>query len=120
MSDKDESREVRIYMEAIVDAYDPEERALGWYYYLEDKIMFPFTADCIAVDKRTPLVSGARVKVLKMAGEDICEHDMFVDISWEGKTFAIPLAQVLPVKADDDTDEAVRDWHYWKAQGYLF
>jgi hypothetical protein len=120
MTEKDKSREERIYMEAVVDAHDSEERALGWYYYLEDKIMFPFTAECVVADKRTPLESGERVKVLKMAGEDICEYDMFVDISWKGMTFAIPLAQVLPVKADDDTDEAVRDWHYWKAQGYLF
>jgi ABC-type Zn uptake system ZnuABC Zn-binding protein ZnuA len=38
---------------------------------------------------------------------------MFVDILWKDKTLAIPLALVLPVKADVDTDEAVRDWHYW-------
>ena len=29
-------------MEAIVDANGPEEQAMGWYYYLEDKISFPF------------------------------------------------------------------------------
>ena len=39
MNVKDEIREERIHMEAIVDAYDPEERALGWYYYLENKIL---------------------------------------------------------------------------------
>jgi len=120
MREKDEAREERIHMEAIVDAYGPEEQAMGWYYYLEGKIMFPFTAECIAIDKRTPLESGERLKVLKMSGEDLCEHDMFVDISRKGKSLSIPLVQVLPVKADDDTDEAVRDWHYWKDQGYLF
>jgi len=120
MSDKDEAREERILTEAVVDAYGPEERALGWYYYLDDKIMFPFSAVCIDADKRTPLKPAERVKVLKMSGEDLCELDMYVDISWKGKSLSIPLAQVLPVKADDDTDEAVRDWHYWKAQGYLF
>ena len=36
MSKKDKTREERIYMEAIVDAHDPEERAMGWYYYLDD------------------------------------------------------------------------------------
>jgi hypothetical protein len=120
MSDKDNIREERIYMEAIVDAHDYEERALGWYYYLEDKIMFPFTAECSSVDKRSPLEPGEHVKVLQMSGESLCEHDMYVDIIWNGRSLAIPLAQVLPVNADDDTDEAVRDWHYWKAQGYLF
>lgn len=31
--EKDEEREYRITMEAVVDAYDRWERALGWYYY---------------------------------------------------------------------------------------
>jgi len=120
MTEKDKDREERIYMEAVVDAYGPEERAMGWYYYLDDKITFPFSAECIAPDKRTPLIPGERVMVLKMSGEDFCEHDMFVDTSFKGKLLAIPLAQILPVKGGNDTDEAVRDWHYWKAQGYLF
>ena len=94
MTEKDEAREERIHM-AIVDAYGPEEQAMGWYYYLDDKIMFPFTAECIAVDKRTPLEIGARVKALKMSGEDLCEHDMLVDILLNGKSLAIPLAQVF-------------------------
>ncbi len=44
---KDPIRESRIENEAIVDAYGPEEQALGWYYYLENKIRFPFQAQCI-------------------------------------------------------------------------
>ena len=30
-----------------MDAYGPEEQAMGWYYYLEDKIRFPFKAKCV-------------------------------------------------------------------------
>jgi hypothetical protein len=30
---KDSKREHRIAMEIIVDAYGPEEQAMGWYYY---------------------------------------------------------------------------------------
>ena len=30
MSDRDAVREERIHMEAIVDAYGPEEQAMGW------------------------------------------------------------------------------------------
>lgn len=36
---KDPIREVRIHNEAIVDAYGPQEQALGWYYYLENKLL---------------------------------------------------------------------------------
>jgi hypothetical protein len=38
---RDPVREDRIHSEAIVDA-GPEEQALSWYYYLENKISFPF------------------------------------------------------------------------------
>jgi Calcium binding len=34
---KNRIREERIHNEVIVDAYGPEEQALGWYYYLENK-----------------------------------------------------------------------------------
>jgi hypothetical protein len=34
----DEVREQRIAFEAIVDAYGPEEQAMGWYYYLDPKL----------------------------------------------------------------------------------
>jgi len=47
MIDHNEERERRIQDEAIVDAYGPEEQALGWYYYLETHMTFPFRARCI-------------------------------------------------------------------------
>ena len=40
--ERDEEREHRIHMEAIVDAYGTEEQAMSCYYYLEDKIAFPY------------------------------------------------------------------------------
>ena len=120
MKAKDEVREEQITMEVVVDAYDSGERAMGWYYYLDDKISFPFTAECAAVNKRTPLELGERVTVTQMAGEDYCEHDMLVDISWKDKSLAIPLSQLKPLDADDDSVEAIDDWHYWVEQGYTF
>lgn len=45
--ERDEEREERITMEIVVDAYGPEEQAIGWYYYLDDVLQFPFTAICI-------------------------------------------------------------------------
>lgn len=39
----DKSREERIDEEIIVDCYGEAERAMGWYYYLEDRLEFPFT-----------------------------------------------------------------------------
>jgi len=45
--EKDEAREHRIEMEIMVDAYGPEEQALGWYYYLDEKINLPFLASVL-------------------------------------------------------------------------
>ncbi len=45
--EKNQDREERISMEAVVDAYSPEEQAMGWYYYLEDKITNTFQGKCI-------------------------------------------------------------------------
>jgi len=120
MSKKDAAREERISMEVVVDAYDTEERAMGWYYYLEDRISFPFAAKCIAVDKRSPLELGERTTAVKMASQDYCEYEMYVEIPWKSRTLAIPLSQIKPLNADDDTTEAIGDWHYWKKQGYTF
>jgi len=49
---KDPVREDRIHNEAIVDANGPEEQVMGWYYYLDDKIRFPFQAKCIRSQSR--------------------------------------------------------------------
>jgi len=113
-------REERIQNEAVVDAYGPEERALGWYYYLQGKIRFPFQAKCIVAKAVSPLRKGEAVEVRCMAPEDACSSDMLVLIRWQGRSMAVPLSQLLTIKGDEATNEAIADWHYWVAQGYCF
>ena len=116
---QDPVREDRIHNEAIVDAR-PEEQAMSWYYYLEDKINFPFRARCLAANAVSPLRKGEAVEVLRMAVVDVCEHDMLVHIRWQGRQLAVPLSQLGAIDADVSTKEAIGDWHYWVAQGYCF
>ena len=71
-SKRDPVREERIHEEIIVDAYGPEEQAMGWYYYLEDKIRFPFKAKCVISKVTSPLRKGESVDVLGLAPEDTC------------------------------------------------
>jgi len=116
---EDPVREERIAMEIIVDAYDETEQAMGWYYYLDDHLRFPFTATCITERSISPLQAKDKVEVLEMAPEEECGHEMFVMIRWGKKKLAVPLSQLKPVRAtDDNTIEAVEDWHYWVRQGY--
>ena len=117
---KDPDREDRIHSEAIVDAYGPEEQAMSWYYYLENKIHFPFHAKCIASKATSPLRKGEMVEVRRLAPEETCTSDMLVLIRWQNRNMAAPLSQLAPIDPDESTAEAIGDWHYWVARGYLF
>jgi hypothetical protein len=117
---KDEARECRISMEVIADAKDQEEQAMGWYYYLDDKIHFPFTAKCIKVLAKSPLNEGECVNVIQLAPEDECIHEVFAEIEWQNRTLTVALVQLQPMDADEQTQEAVEDWNYWMARGYEF
>ena len=111
--DEDEERDKRIYEQIIVDSYGPEEQALGWYYYLEGTLQFPFKARCIAERVISPLELGEEVVVVGMAPERECEHEMFVLIRWKRRRLAVPLAQLEGVQVDEETQHALEDWHYW-------
>ena len=119
-SKSDSVRQQRILMEVVVDAYGPDERAMGWYYYLEGKLNFPFTARCTARRAISPLAAKDEVEVIGMPPEEECSREMFVTIRWGKEGLAVPLAQLKVVDADRQTREAVEDWHYWVKQGYEF
>jgi Calcium binding len=117
---KNSTREERIDYEIVVDAYGPEERAMGWYYYLEDKLRFPFRAKCTASQVVSPLKKGETVEVLRLAPEDACTGDVLVLIRWCGRKVAIPLSQLTAIDENESADQALADWKYWVAQGYRF
>src|SRR3712207_9306556 len=94
-------------MEAVVDAYNEEERAIGWYYYLEGKLNFPFLGRCATRRSTSPLKVGDEVEVIGMAPVEDCEHDMFVEMDWDEESLALPLSQLEVIDADDQTREAV-------------
>ena len=113
-------RERRIEMEAVVDAYNAEERAMGWYYYLEERLKVPFKARCKSKREVSPLRVREEMDVVGMAAEEEFESEMFVRVRWDGRRLAVPLSQLEPMAADPATREAVADWHYWVVRGYQF
>lgn len=119
--DRDDEREERIMMEIVVDADGSDERAMGWYYYLENVLQFPFTATCTAKRAISPLRVGDEVEVIGMPSEDECMREVFVMIRWEKDGLGVPLAQLKPIDhTDEETKQAVADWHYWVAMGYEY
>ncbi|HVB25641.1 MAG TPA: calcium-binding protein [Ktedonobacteraceae bacterium] len=118
--DKDDAREERIHMDITVDANGPEEQAMGWYYYLDDTIHFPFAARCVVRRTTSPLEPDDTVEVVGMAPAEECEHEMLVLIQWKKRQLAIPLMQLEGVQVDEETQQAIEDWHYWVKRGYEF
>jgi hypothetical protein len=111
-------RENRIIDEILVDAYSPEEWAVAWYSYLEDKLSFPFRAECIAVLASSPLRRGEMVEVVGLAAEDDCRSQMLVLIQFGGRKMGVPLAQLEPIGVDAGARQALDDWRYWVGAGY--
>ena len=94
---------------------------MGWYYYLQEQLHMPFTATCIAKRAISPLRVNDEVDVIGMPPEDECLREIFVKIRWEKEELAVPLAQLKPTThTDEQTKQAVADWHYWVEMGYAF
>jgi hypothetical protein len=104
--------------EIIVDVYNADEQALGWYYYLEGRLNVPFLAHCVAERAISPLHLGDEVEVVGLASEDECRHEMFVQTPWERRTLAVPLSQLEGLTADKATQQTIGDWSYWVQRGY--
>ena len=83
-------------------------------------LTFPFYARCIAKRKGSPLVKGEIVKITGMAPEEYCMHEIFIIINLDGRSMAIPLSQIKPVRVLPKISQAVADWRYWVTRGYKF
>ena len=132
-SPPDPIREERITMEIVVDAYDEYERAMSWHCYLQDTLTFPFQAICTEKRATSPLQVRKEVTVIGMPDAEECEDEMFVYVRWpqepgddsdetdDDDGLAVPLSQLQPLpEVDEETAEAVADWHYWVEHGYTF
>lgn len=113
MTERDEERDERIEMEIIVDAYTPDEQAMGWHIYLEETMDVPFKARCIEEQEVSPLEEGETVCVVGKPSPEPSLHQQLVTIQWMDREFGVPLSQLDPVDASDATEQAVSDWHYW-------
>ncbi|MCB1194407.1 MAG: calcium-binding protein [Leptospiraceae bacterium] len=117
---ENKKREDRIQDEIVVDAYDSEERAMGWYYYVADECSFPFKANCIEVKRKSPLNLNDKVEVTDISPAEDCEREIFVEIKWNDRKLSVPLTQLKGISVDKMTKQVIEDWHYWVNRGYEF
>jgi hypothetical protein len=119
----DPIREHRIDYEIVVDAYDEDERAMGWYCYLGDKITFPFLATWQKKNRKTGTIVEKEVEVLGMASEDDCAKNIYVEVAYineKDDTFTANILDIEATNPDQNTQEALADWQYWSDRGYGF
>ncbi|MGO9270686.1 MAG: calcium-binding protein [Terriglobia bacterium] len=78
---------------------------------MENKIRFPFRAKCIVAKVVSPLLKGETVEARGMAPEDAYSNDMLLQIRWQYPNMAVPLSQLLAIRGNEATNEAIADWH---------
>jgi hypothetical protein len=113
----EKKRDKRIRREILTDAYTADEQAISWCYYLEREMTVPFQARCIEERTISPLREGEEVPVVGMTDEIVSSSEMFVLVEWMDRRFGVPLSQLKVLDADQDTWDAVDDWHYWSGDG---
>ncbi|MDZ8184254.1 MAG: calcium-binding protein [Nostoc sp. ChiSLP02] len=119
-----ENREHRIQTEIIADAEDKEDRAMGWYYYLEETLNFPFMGKWKKKNRKSGSTEEKPVEVLGMAPDDECLKDMYVEVAYIGgkddDVYTAKLSEIVAIDVDSETEEAIADWLYWLGRGYKF
>jgi len=94
---KEQTKEDRITDEIVVDAYDASKRAMGWYYYLEEKLQFLFTgADMLWVFITVGL-RDVRCRRYARLGFPHSLHTLAEGGNLHGSTLTEPLATHLHV-----------------------
>lgn len=75
-TEQDEVRERRIADEIVVDAYGEEEQALGWYYYLEDRLAGnaqpPLASGCLSEPGVLPRPEDATLDIWQTESGQLC------------------------------------------------
>jgi hypothetical protein len=114
----DTSRRDRIEDEIIVDCYDEYEVAMGWFYYLNDNLKFPFNASIVGDIKVGSIKEGDRVIVTEFVNsdeDDVSIEDFVATVGIEKgeHIYDIPLENIKSVDCSDDTFNVIEDWRYW-------
>ena len=107
-------------MEIVVDAYDEDERAMGWYNYLEDKLDVPFRPGASRSGRSRRWRWATRSRWSACRRRTSASGRCSSRSAGARAKLAVPLSQLEVIEADDETRQAVEDWHYWVAMGYEF
>ena len=113
MLTKDEIQH-KIDYEIIVDCYDEYEVSMGWYYYMEETLKFPFKAKA-KLKKVDGSVKLTEIQVTGLAADEegFMGNDFDLEILVGGYATDIAYTKLSDIKADDQSLEAFAIWKYW-------
>lgn len=112
----DEEMKDKIYNEIIVDAYDEYEQSMGWYYFFEETLEFPFTATA-HLKKRDGATESKRVKITGIVSkeEDFRSDDFNLEMEQGQYLRPVAYSALSDIKASEETLEAFQIWEYaWR------
>lgn len=58
--------------------------------------------------------------MIGIANPEESAKEIFVTTTWNGEELDLPLSQIFPEDVDEESEEAIGDWHYWVGRGYEF
>ncbi len=107
----DEEIEQKIYDEIIVDCYDEIEASMGWYYYFEENLHFPFKATA-QLKKSDGGVELQEVKITGIASQEEYFVGKDFNLQMQSGEYLFPIAysKLSNIRA---TLEAFMIWDYW-------
>ena len=108
--------ERRIHDKIIVDAYSDEEAIISWHYYLEEALLFPFTA-MVQTHRVGNAFYSSQVKFIQMAPLDRCGHGQMWGIGCLAPFYEVPLhfslADITKIEPAPQRIQALTAWLYW-------
>jgi len=120
----DPGREERIDNEIIVDAYGDEGIASSWYYYLEEKLRFPFKAMVLTHRYRpgpkSVATSVSQVELIGMAPLSRCGYHQMWAMGVLSLRRDAPLhfflSDIIEIEPEEERETALTDWVYWNRE----
>ncbi|MDR3223391.1 MAG: calcium-binding protein [Methanobrevibacter sp.] len=120
--DENEYRSNQIEDKVIVDCYNDEEISCAWECYMEERLSESFKAKIIGENPEIPVGEVVTVKdnlyQFDEIGSIIWKKDHantihYLEVEWNDEEFDIDIKDLKPLKKDNETLKAIKNWNYW-------
>lgn len=117
------AKEIRdkIENEIIVDCYDDQEVSMGWYYFFQDELEFPFKAE-VSLKTRNEGKKLIEIDILKMVDEEQNYESsrLLFEVSLKETELILEIGadKLKNIQGNRSTKEAFEIWNFWNSGKY--